>query len=212
MNRLINVLTACLLLMPAASAAVSVDDVIMMSKAGLSEGVIIAQLGKETAKFNLSTSDLIKLKSAGVSDGIIKSMVAGPSAQAASAPVASAEPVEIGIMFKKKGEWTEVNPEVVNWKTGGVLKSLASAGVLKGDVNGNVTGASSRNSVNSPLEFRIVTPKVSRSRNTSCYDSIKTRIIASFVPSPAALCTYQAERPGMWSHLSQRRSRRGFLR
>ena len=130
-----------------------------MSKAGLSEGVIIAQLGKETAKFNLSTSDLIKLKSAGVSDGIIKSMVAGPSAQAASAPVASAEPDEIGIMFKKKGEWTEVNPEVVNWKTGGVLKSLASAGVLKGDVNGNVTGASSRNSVNSPLEFRIVTPE-----------------------------------------------------
>jgi hypothetical protein len=27
-------------------------------------------------------------------------------------------------------------PEIVNFKTGGVLKSIASAGVVKGDMNG----------------------------------------------------------------------------
>lgn len=47
-------------------------------------------------------------------------------------------------------------PEVVNWKTGGSLKSLASAGIVKKDVNGNIAGPESRNSVKTPLEFLIV--------------------------------------------------------
>jgi len=48
---------------------------------------------------------------------------------------------------------------VVNFKTGGVLKSIASAGVVKGDVNGNIDGAHSKNSFASPLEVLIVVPE-----------------------------------------------------
>jgi hypothetical protein len=48
-----------------------------------------------------------------------------------------------------------VLPEVVNWKTGGVIKSMASAGIVKGDVNGHVQGAHSRNSITSPIEILI---------------------------------------------------------
>ena len=61
--------------------------------------------------------------------------------------------------YKKAGKWEEALPEVVNWKTGGVVKSIASAGIVKGDVNGRIQGPHSRNSVASPLEFLIYTPE-----------------------------------------------------
>ena len=41
---------------------------------------------------------------------------------------------------------------MVNWKTGGVIKSIASAGIVKGDVNGH-TPTHSRNSVASRSKF-----------------------------------------------------------
>ena len=50
-------------------------------------------------------------------------------------------------------------PEVVNWKTGGVMKSLASGGLVKGDVNGHLQGSNSRNSLTSPVEVVIYTPE-----------------------------------------------------
>jgi hypothetical protein len=86
------------------------------------------------------------------------------AAPAASAPAPaggaldlSAYPgiVEPGVYCKKGGQWVEVLPEVVNWRTGGVLKTIATAGVVKGDVNGNVEGPTSRNTAKTPLEFVI---------------------------------------------------------
>lgn len=50
-------------------------------------------------------------------------------------------------------------PEVVNWKTGGVLKTIGTAGIVKGDVNGHINGAHSRNSLASPVEVFIYTPE-----------------------------------------------------
>ena len=50
-------------------------------------------------------------------------------------------------------------PEVVNWKTGGVLKNIASAGIIKGDVNGHVEGSSSKTGLTTPVEIRIVLPE-----------------------------------------------------
>ena len=67
--------------------------------------------------------------------------------------------LEIGVYFKKKDELVEINPEVVNWKTGGFLKNVASGGLIKGDVNGNIKGGQSKNRVTIPLEFLIKTPE-----------------------------------------------------
>ena len=39
--------------------------------------------------------------------------------------------------FKKADAWTDLPPEVVSFKTGGVLKSIGTAGIVKGDVNGH---------------------------------------------------------------------------
>ena len=68
-------------------------------------------------------------------------------------------PRDIGVYAKQKGRWVEVLPEVVNWKSGGVFKTIATGGIVKGDVNGHLEGTSSRNSFPRPIEFVIVLPE-----------------------------------------------------
>ena len=154
-----------------AASRLSVADVIKLSKAGLSDDLIAQEIRKNGQAFDLSPDQLIQLKSASVSDRVIQTMLdpskADPPppspppsatipARATSDPLL---PTDIGVYTKRKGEWTEVLPEVVNWKTGGVMKSIASAGIVKGDVNGHLLGPHSRNSVTTPLEFLIVVPE-----------------------------------------------------
>jgi len=67
-------------------------------------------------------------------------------------------PTEVGVYSRKRGEktWNEVPPEVVNWKTGGVMKSIATSGVVKGDVNGHIEGKYSQTTTSTTTEFLIV--------------------------------------------------------
>jgi hypothetical protein len=103
----------------------------------------------------------VALKQAGVSDKVIAAIIAKGQAKPALAQAAagtpdSATPVkEIGVYYKKADQWTELLPEVVNWKTGGVLKTIATAGIVKGDVNGTILGPNSRNSVKTPVEILV---------------------------------------------------------
>ena len=153
----------------AAKPGLTNDDVIKMVQAKLGDGVIIAKIKSSQCKFDTSTDALIKLKEDGVSDAVMQAVAeagtaaAKPAESAATAlapsATASSRVSEIGVYYKKGDEWVEVQPEVVNWKTGGVLKTLATAGIVKGDVNGRINGAHSRNSVGTPLEFLIYTPE-----------------------------------------------------
>lgn len=154
----------------AAASGLSADDVIKMSKAGLGDGIIVQQIRKNGQAFDLTPDQLIQLKLAAVSDRVIAAMMdpSKPDAPALTVPTAAAStqaaidpslPTEIGVYAKKQGIWTEVLPEVVNWKTGGVLKSLATAGIVKGDINGHLEGPNSRNSFSTPIEFLIVAPE-----------------------------------------------------
>ena len=52
---------------------------------------------------------------------------------------------DVGIYYRQGSGWEEMLPEVVNWKSGGVLKHMATAGIVKGDYNGHITGVHSRN-------------------------------------------------------------------
>lgn len=154
----------------AAASGLAIDDVIKMSKAGLGDAIIVQQIRKNGQAFDLTPDQLIQLKTAAVSDRVITAMMdpskpdapvltvpaGGTSTQAAIDP---SLPSEIGVYAKKQGKWTEVLPEVVNWKTGGVFKSIASAGIVKGDVNGHLEGPNSRNSFTTPIEFLIVAPE-----------------------------------------------------
>ena len=114
---------------------------------------------------------MIRLKKAGASDGLIRQLLTiSPVSNAA--PASNASPLtpaaiqvthgtqrEIGVYYKRGEEWVELLAEVVNFKSGGALKNLASAGVLKKDLNGLLVGQHSRNSTKTPLEFLIVAPE-----------------------------------------------------
>jgi len=183
---------------PAQPQGLTVDSVVSMVQAGLSEDLIVARIRKEDKAFDLSPEEMVELKKVGVSDAIMQVMLdpkaeikraAGPPPaaeapsplgsalpteaakkvpEAASPAPAGAEPgpptggvppfMEVGVYYKKAGQWMEVLPEIVNWRTGGVLKFVASAGIVKKDLNGNIPGLHSRNSVNLPAEFMIYAP------------------------------------------------------
>jgi len=154
---------ACL---AAAQEILNDDSIVKMVKAGLGDGLIVSMVQNQPGKYSLTPEDLVKLKQEGVSEKILTAMVSkgtGDSAKAAetAAPTDGDIPpgIDIGVFYKKAGKWEEMLPEVVNWKTGGVMKSIASAGIVKGDINGHIAGDHSRNSAASPVEVLIYAPE-----------------------------------------------------
>src|SRR5262249_44944261 len=139
----------------------------------LSEDVILNVVNLQPGKYALSPDDLIALKNANVSPRVITAMMNKSQSGVAPSPTPVAPPIastdvqpsqvptinEIGVYYKKADKWVDVQPEVVNWKTGGVLKTIGSAGIVKGDVNGRINGPHSPNAVKTPLEFLIYTPE-----------------------------------------------------
>jgi len=71
------------------------------------------------------------------------------------APPAAGPVSEIGVYHKVGDEWKQVDPEVVNVKSGGVGKTFLSGGLVKPDINAHINGAHSRNQVRTPVEFLI---------------------------------------------------------
>jgi hypothetical protein len=57
------------------SSSVTVDDVIGLLNAGLSDDLIIAKIQKSNRSFDLSADDMIRLKKAKASDAVIKAMM-----------------------------------------------------------------------------------------------------------------------------------------
>jgi hypothetical protein len=157
------ILTFCAML--AAQQAMTNDSVIKMVKAGLSDDLIVGSINTQPGQYDTSTDALIALKTAGVSDrvvGAIMSKASGATAAPAAAPVASngLPPGidEIGVYIKdKNGNWVSLMPEVVNFKTGGVLKSLATNGLVKGDINGHIEGVKSKTIATLPVVFAVYT-------------------------------------------------------
>ncbi len=158
----------CAVLLLQAQEKLSNESILKMASAGLSEVVILSTINHNPGAYTTSVQDLIALKQAGLSDKVIAAMinkavgdqpVATSRQEAVESGNAQPPQMEIGIYTKKGETWTEVLPEVVNWKTGGTLKSLASAGIVKKDINGNLIGPASRNTVKTPLDFLIVAPE-----------------------------------------------------
>lgn len=159
-----------------AQATLTNDSIVKMAKAGLGEEILLSTVNAQPGKYSTAADDLIALKKAGVSDKVIAAMIAKSSAPsgaapaaaspaaAPAAPAASAAPGgglvnEVGVYYLKGDAWTDLPPEVVNFKTGGVLKSIGTAGIVKGDVNGHVNGDHSKTSVKSPVSLLVYTPE-----------------------------------------------------
>lgn len=77
------------------SSGLTVDGVIALLDAGLSDDLIIAKIQKSNQTFDLSTDDMIRLKKAKASDAVIKAMmnsapVAASASNATTAPAVAA--------------------------------------------------------------------------------------------------------------------------
>ncbi|MGA7887568.1 MAG: hypothetical protein WCA44_17655 [Acidobacteriaceae bacterium] len=135
------------------------DAVVKMVKVGIDDATIVTMIQNSPGQYDLSTDALIALRKDGISDKLIGAMAARnaapPPPPAADAMYAN---LDIGVYWHNKGAWTLIPTEVVNWKTGGVLKSTFSQGLVKEDTNGHLNGAASPTQLNTPLEFLIRTP------------------------------------------------------
>jgi hypothetical protein len=145
------------------------QDVIDMGALKLSDDVIIDKIrGAEATAFDTSVKALKTLKSANVPDAVIRVMINTHSIPAA-APAGASEssglpqdtnmPQEIGVYILLKGHLTEIEPEVVGWQTGGMLKAMATGGLTRGHINGKVTNPKSSLQVPTPVEIYIRTPE-----------------------------------------------------
>jgi hypothetical protein len=152
------------------------QDIVRMVKAKFDDATILKAIETRRSFFDLSVDGMLRLKDAGVSQAVIQAMLATGgerktvSVAPASTPMAVAVvppkaalssptfPDEVGVYEVRKGKSITIEPEIVNWRTGGVIKSAVTLGWDKGHVNGTVAGPQSQLVVASspgPIEFYI---------------------------------------------------------
>ncbi len=143
------------------------QDVLDMVSLGLGEEVILEKIrSAPETDFATDLESLKVLKAAHVSDPVIRVMInpkaaaAAPAASAAAPATANPDiPDDIGIYLRVRGKLVDVVPEVVGWKTGGFLKSMATNGLTKGHVNGTIQGPKSALQIGTDAEFVIKCPE-----------------------------------------------------
>lgn len=164
-----------------AQQALNNDSIIKLVKAGLSDDLIVSTINASAGNYDSSAEGIIALKTAGASDKVVAAIVAKAAAPAPvaespipiaplpvpppnpAAPAPSVVPPEVdsvGVYYKdQSGQWQEVVAEVVNFKTGGALKNIASVGIVKGDMNGHIGGKTSHLVLTFPAEFILYVPE-----------------------------------------------------
>jgi hypothetical protein len=155
-----------------AQQAMNNDSIIKMVKAGLSDDLIVTTINASPAAYDTSADGIIALKTAGVSDKVVAAIVARAAAPAVPAvapppppptPVGPVRPPgidDVGVYFQdRNGAWQNLEPEIVNFKTGGVLKSIATDGIVKGDVNGHIPGKHAKNVLTFPVTLAVYVPE-----------------------------------------------------
>jgi hypothetical protein len=140
------------------------DDILQMVKEGFTEEVIIKAIEVNKSDFDTSLPELRKLKNAGLNEKIINAMLSA-SSRNPETPKGDVEakglPEEIGVYLKEGEKLTEILPEIVNLRTGGFLKSIATYGVSGGQVNGVVNNPHSPLKTSLPIELIIRCPGIS---------------------------------------------------
>jgi hypothetical protein len=152
--------------MMAQSVPLNDDAILKLQKAGLSEDLIVTTITNSPGHYDLATDKMIALKQAGLTDKEIGAMFAKNATPNGVAPVAaggSSLPAgvdEIGVYYRdpKTENWVEFPPEIVNYKSGGALKSAFSYGIVKQDKNGHIPGKTSDLKLTRPFTVLIYAP------------------------------------------------------
>jgi hypothetical protein len=152
--------------------------VIKLLKAGLSDDLIVTTIDASPGKYDTSADALTTLRNAGADSKVISAVLMKSAPGPLPAPAApislhedsptAAEPVwkmpagveGVGVYFQARDEsWKPVLPEPVTRRAGGVAKSVATEGKIKGDVNAIVSGSSSTLTLTLPASFIFYTPE-----------------------------------------------------
>lgn len=169
MLKQLHYLLLCLIVLTGSFAfaqqtALTNDAIMKMAKAGLGDDLIVQSINSQPGEFTTSASDLVTLKQAGVSDRVLAAMLGkGTAPVAAGGMTASGLPPgvdEVGVYYKDhSGKWVGFQPEIVNFKSGGFLKALATDGIVKMDRNGHLKGRESKTALVKPVEILIYVPE-----------------------------------------------------
>jgi hypothetical protein len=177
-----------------AQQALNNDSVIKMVKAGLTDDAIVATINANPGAYDASPDGLIALKQAGVSNKVIDAIVAKSTASAPDSAQPSAPPPmeppappqfaplppgvdNIGAYYKDSGgNWQPLPAEVVIFQSGGLVKHVASAGLVKEDLNGLVGGMRSRLVVSTPVTFILRVPP---GHTASDYELIHFHVVSN---------------------------------
>src|SRR5580658_8603202 len=131
------------------------DSVVKMVKAGFSDDLIVTTINSQPGAYDASADGLIALKSAGVSDKVVAAIVAKGSAPApAAAPAAAPPPPPPPVGSVRPAGIDDVGTYYQD-KTGAVLKSIATDGLVKGDINGHIPGAHAKNTLTFPVTLAV---------------------------------------------------------
>lgn len=152
------------------SKALTNADIEQMMKAGLDEAIVVKAIESSPCAFDTTPSELIRLKSAGVPGKVISAMLTPgkPHAAAVTGPPAAAGvvlpdglvlPEEAGAYALQNGRVIEIQSEVVNFRTGGLLKSMATMGMTGGHVNGTARGPHSPTKLTSAAVLYLRCPE-----------------------------------------------------
>ncbi len=148
--------------------------VIKLLKVGLSDDQIASIVNTSPGKYDTSADGLDALRTAGADSPVISAVLlqSAPGPPPLPAPPISsrdvAEPASkiphgvdgVGVYFQARdGSWKVVLAETVTRKAGGVVKSVATEGKIKGDVNAIVDGPSSTLTLMLPASFILYTPE-----------------------------------------------------
>ena len=108
--RLLLSVTLLVALVPATAGAVSVNDIVALSKAGVSEQVIVALIEQDQTNFRLDSDQLLALKSEGVSDAVLIAMMRSGRQEAA---VPTTAPVQVGPVENPRGSGAVPGPVAI---------------------------------------------------------------------------------------------------
>lgn len=161
-----------------AQEAMSNEGVIKLVQSGMSEELIVNVIKQQPGTYVLGATELVALKEAGVSEKLIAAMLdkgrTPTAAETAAAAVQKKGSIPgPGLFYKKDGEYFELISEQVEWETGGALKNIVSAGIVKKDLKGSVSGPSSRNFLRNPMDL-VIAPPTGRSINSYVLVQMKT--------------------------------------
>ncbi len=168
-----------------AAQALNNNSVIKMVRAGLSDDVIVATINANAGSYDTSPDALIALKQAGVSDKVIAAIVGRGAGSASAAPAPPPPPPpplpagvdQVGAYYKDSGgAWQLLPSEVVIFEAGGAVKHIASATLVKQDVDGVLGGMRSRLVLTTPVSFIVHVPE---GRTINDYQLIRFRIVGS---------------------------------